>query len=61
LREIWHRAIAPFGIAKGRVLVIAPNLTIKEGCSNPGRYQSTEMFLAKRGVLTEEAMIGDLS
>src|SRR3977135_888618 len=24
-------AIAPFGIAKGRVLIIVPNLTIKEG------------------------------
>jgi len=29
--EVRMAAIAPFGIAKGRVLVVAPNLTIKEG------------------------------
>lgn len=52
-------AIAPFGIAKGRVLVVAPNLTIKEGL-----FESLDVtnhqkcFWRKRAVLTDEVMIG---
>ena len=52
-------AIAPFGIAKGRVLVIAPNLTIKEGLFESLDVTNRQKcFWRKRGVLTEEAMIG---
>ena len=52
-------ALLPFGIAKGRVLVIAPNLTIKEGL-----YESFDItnrqkcFWRKRDVLSNETMIG---
>lgn len=52
-------ALIPLGIAKGRVLVIAPNLTIKEGL-----YESFDItnrqkcFWRKRGVLSNETMIG---
>lgn len=52
-------AIAPFGIARGRVLVIAPNLTIKEGLFESLDVTNRQKcFWRKRGVLTEEAMIG---
>src|SRR5665213_1506699 len=52
-------AIAPFGIAKGRVLVIAPNLTIKEGLFESLDVTNRQKcFWRKRGILTEEAMIG---
>jgi len=52
-------AIAPFGIAKGRVLVIAPNLTIKEGLFESLDVTNRQKcFWRKRSVLTEEAMIG---
>jgi excisionase family DNA binding protein len=52
-------AIAPFGIAKGRVLVIAPNLTIKEGLFESMDVTNRQKcFWRKRGILTEEAMIG---
>jgi len=52
-------AIAPFGIAKGRVLVVAPNLTIKEGLFESLDVTNRQKcFWRKRGILTEEAMIG---
>jgi excisionase family DNA binding protein len=52
-------AIAPFGIARGRVLIIAPNLTIKELL-----FESLDVtnhqkcFWRKRGVLKDENMVG---
>lgn len=52
-------AIAPFGIARGRVLIIAPNLTIKDGL-----FESLDItnhqkcFWRKRGVLKDENMVG---
>jgi superfamily II DNA or RNA helicase len=52
-------AIAPFGIAKGRVLVIAPNLTIKEGMFESLDVTNRQKcFWRKRNVLTDDAMIG---
>jgi DNA repair protein RadD len=52
-------AIAPFGIARGRVLVIAPNLTIKEGLFESLDVTNRQKcFWRRRAVLTEEAMIG---
>jgi excisionase family DNA binding protein len=51
-------AIAPFGIAKGRVLVVAPNLTIKEGLFESLDVTNRQKcFWRKRGILTDEAMI----
>lgn len=52
-------SLIPFGIANGRVLLIAPNLTIKDGL-----YESFDItnrqkcFWRKRGVLSNETMIG---
>jgi DNA repair protein RadD len=52
-------AIAPFGIAKGRVLVVAPNVTIKDGLFESLDVTNRQKcFWRKRGILTEEAMIG---
>lgn len=52
-------AIAPFGIAKGRVLVVVPNLTIKEGMFESLDVTNRQKcFWRRRAVLTEEAMIG---
>jgi excisionase family DNA binding protein len=52
-------AIAPFGIAKGRVLVVAPNLTIKEGLFESLDVTNRQKcFWRKRGILSDEAMIG---
>jgi excisionase family DNA binding protein len=52
-------AIAPFGIAKGRVLVIVPNLTIKEVLFETLDVTNRQKcFWRKRSVLTEKAMIG---
>ncbi len=52
-------AIAPFGIAKGRVLVVAPNLTIKEGLFESLDVTNRQKcFWRKRDILSEEAMIG---
>jgi excisionase family DNA binding protein len=52
-------AIAPFGIAHGRVLVVAPNVTIKEGLFESLDVTNRQKcFWRKRGILTEEAMIG---
>jgi DNA repair protein RadD len=52
-------AIAPFGIAKGRVLVVAPNLTIKEGLFESLDVTNRQKcFWRKRDILSDEAMIG---
>lgn len=52
-------AIAPFGIARGRVLVVAPNVTIKDGLFESLDVTNRQKcFWRKRGILTEEAMIG---
>lgn len=52
-------AIAPFGIAKGRVLVVSPNLTIKDGIfESLDVTNKQKCFWRKRHVLTDEAMIG---
>ena len=51
-------SILPFGIARGRVLVIAPNLTIKDNL-----YEAMDItnrakcFWRKAGVLTPESMV----
>ncbi len=44
-------SILPFGIAEGRVLVIAPNLTIRDGIADALDIASTECFWAKTRVL----------
>ena len=52
-------AIAPFGIAKGRALVVAPNLTIKEGLFESLDVTNRQKcFWRKRDILAEKAMIG---
>ena len=52
-------AIAPFGIAKGRVLVVSPNLTIKDGIfESLDVTNKQKCFWRRRNVLTDEAMIG---
>lgn len=52
-------AIAPFGIARGRVLVVAPNITIKELLFESLDVTNRQKcFWRKRGILSEEAMIG---
>lgn len=52
-------AIIPFGIANGRVLVVAPNLTIKEGILESFDISNRQKcFWRKRGVLKNEDMIG---
>jgi excisionase family DNA binding protein len=52
-------AIAPFGIAKGRVLVVSPNLTIKDGIFETLDVTNKQKcFWRKRNVLMDEAMIG---
>jgi excisionase family DNA binding protein len=52
-------AIAPFGVARGRVLVVAPNLTIKDGLFESLDVTNRQKcFWRKRGILTDEAMIG---
>ncbi len=49
-------ACAPFGIAKGRVLVVAPNLTIKDGLSE-GTFSGTDNFYHFCDVLPETARL----
>src|ERR1035438_6461740 len=52
-------AIAPFGIARGRVLIVVPSLTIKEGLFESLDFTNRQKcFWRKRGILTDEAMIG---
>lgn len=42
--------LAPFGVAKGRVLIIAPNLTIRENIRRELNVSSPNCFFSKRGV-----------
>lgn len=52
-------AIAPFGIAKGRVLVVAPNLTIKDVLFESFDITNRQKcFWRKRNILNEKDMIG---
>ncbi|PIR20594.1 MAG: helicase [Deltaproteobacteria bacterium CG11_big_fil_rev_8_21_14_0_20_47_16] len=52
-------AIAPFGICKGRVLYIAPNLTIKkELYENLDVNNRQKCFLRRRGILENKDMVG---
>ncbi len=52
-------AIAPFGFSRGRVLVVAPNLTIKDGLFESLDVTNRQKcFWRKRSILTDEAMIG---
>jgi len=52
-------AIIPFGISEGRVLVVSPNLTIKEGLFEAFDITNRQKcFWRKRGVLKEVDMIG---
>ena len=52
-------AILPFGISNGRVLIVAPNLTIRDGLFESFDVTNRQKcFWRKRGVLTDEAMIG---
>jgi len=52
-------SIIPFGIAKGRVLVITPNLTIMKGMIETFDVTNRQKcFWRKRGVLKDENLIG---
>jgi DNA repair protein RadD len=52
-------ALLPFDIAEGRVLVIAPNLTIKKVLMESFDVTNRQKcFWRKRGVLSDEVMIG---
>lgn len=42
--------ITPFGIAKGRILIIAPNLTIRENIRRELNVSDPNCFYSKRGV-----------
>ena len=44
--------LTPFGIAKGRILVIAPNLTIRENIRRELDVAQPDCFYRKRGVFT---------
>ena len=44
--------ITPFELAKGRVLIIAPNLTIRKNIYNELDISNSECFYPKRGVFT---------
>ena len=51
-------SIVPFGIAHGRILIIAPNLTIKNGLFESFDITNRQKcFWRKRGVLKDEDMI----
>ncbi|MFB6280087.1 MAG: DEAD/DEAH box helicase family protein [Salinibacter sp.] len=49
-------ACAPFGIAEGRVLVVAPNLTIKDGLAE-GTFSGTDNFYHFCDVLPADARL----
>ena len=49
-------ACAPFGIAEGRVLVVAPNLTIKDGLAE-GTFSGTDNFYHFCDVLPPDARL----
>ena len=44
--------LTPFQISKGRVLIIAPNLTIRENIKNELNISDPSCFYSKRGVFT---------
>jgi len=46
-------AILPFGVARGRVLIIAPNLTIRDQIAEAVDVTSTECFYHRAGVLAD--------
>src|SRR5690625_3470582 len=46
-------AVLPFGIAQGRVLVIAPNLTIRDQIAEAVNVSSSDNFYRRAGVLTD--------
>ena len=46
--------ISPFGIAKGRVLIIAPNLTIRENIRRELNVGDPNCFYSKRGVFVPQ-------
>jgi len=46
--------LTPFGIAKGRVLIIAPNLVIRENIKNELNVSDPNCFYSKRGVFTPQ-------
>ncbi len=51
-------SIIPFGIAHGRILIIAPNLTIKDGLFESFDITNRQKcFWRKRGVLKDEDMV----
>ena len=47
--------LTPFGIAKGRVLIIAPNLTIRENIRRELNVSDPNCFYSKRGVFTPKS------
>lgn len=49
-------SILPFGIARGRVLIIAPNLEIREGIRRSLDISSPDCFWRKTGVLRDLSM-----
>jgi superfamily II DNA or RNA helicase len=49
-------ACAPFGVAEGRVLVVAPNLTIKDGLAE-GTFSGTDTFYHFCDVLPADARL----
>ncbi|MEO1018930.1 MAG: DEAD/DEAH box helicase family protein, partial [Pseudomonadota bacterium] len=52
-------AIVPFGIAAGRVLVVSPNLTIKDGLFESFDVTNRQKcFWRTRNVLADDAMLG---
>ena len=52
-------ALIPFGIAHGRVLIISPNLTIKEGLFESFDVTNRQKcFWRQRGILDDEDMVG---
>lgn len=52
-------ALLPFGISQGRVLIIAPNLTIREGLlKNLDISDRRNCFWRKHSVLSPETMLG---
>jgi DNA repair protein RadD len=52
-------SLIPFGISKGRVLIISPNLTIKEGLLETLDITNRQKcFWRKRGVLASKDMLG---
>jgi len=46
-------SVLPFGIAQGRVLVIAPNLTIRDQIADAINVSSSDSFYRRAGVLTD--------